>query len=527
VPSFRRKQIAGPAWMSKFPHEQRGTDPATSPVVWTSAAGCPLMPAMPANSDSITVPSQHTSPAASDKSTLAIRWVFPDQQGTLSILDDRHVFLGRQDDCQLRLEGDEVSRLHAEIRWEHPLHILRDLDSRNGVYLNGARIHEAAISAGKVVRLGECVGVLVDVPVDLVDPQPVYGTLVGDLAGGPVLRPILDQARIVAGRPVPTVIVGETGTGKEGVSHAIHDCSGRKGPFLAVNCATLVPSLAEAELFGYRKGAFTGADHANPGYFRAAQGGTLLLDEIADLPEAVQGKLLRAIENKEIFPIGESQPVAVDVRVLAATQTPLTELVEQRRFRADLCARLNALTVRLPPLRERKQEIVYLFWHLLRRHSGGHLPRIDARLAEALCLYDWPFNVRELDLVAQELLVWHDRAPVLRRSHLPEHILDRMEKVRKDSSESNVVVSDEGAASKAPVAKSPESDQARREREVNQFAECLRKHKGNVSRAAAEMGISRQRAYRLMSELGGVAPVREALGAGKSADSEGDVRRPS
>jgi DNA-binding NtrC family response regulator len=228
-----------------------------------------------------------------------------------------------------------------------------------------------------------------------------------------------------------------------------------------------------------------------------------------------------------IFPLGESQPVAIDVRVVAATQTPLTELVEQRRFRADLCARLDGFTVRLPPLRERKEEIVHLFLHLLRRHSVGPIPRIEARLAEALCLYDWPFNVRQLDLVAQQVLVLYDRAPVLRRSNLPKHILDRIEKVRKDSSASNVAVTDEEATSKAPPANSPEFHQARRERAVGQFAEALRKHHGNVSRAASEMGISRQRAYRLMSELGGAAQAREALGAGATTDRAGDVRRPS
>lgn len=221
------------------------------------------------------------------------------------------------------------------------------------------------------------------------------------------------------------MILGETGTGKEGVAHAMHEWSARKGPFVAVNCAALVPTLAEAELFGYRRGAFTGAERASSGFFRAAQGGTLLLDEVTDLPESVQAKLLRALEQREISPLGESVPVRIDVRVLAGTQIPLAKMVEERRFRGDLCARLDGLTIRLPPLRERKQEIPYLFTHFLRLHSGGRPPDVEPRLVEQLCLYDWPFNVRELDLLARRLLVLHGHEELLRRSHLPEQILNR------------------------------------------------------------------------------------------------------
>lgn len=234
-----------------------------------------------------------------------------------------------------------------------------------------------------------------------------------------------DQARKAAFSTLPTVILGETGTGKEGVAHAMHEWSARKGPFVAVNCAALVPTLAEAELFGYRRGAFTGAERASSGFFRAAQGGTLLLDEVTDLPESVQAKLLRALEQREISPLGESVPVRIDVRVLAGTQIPLAKMVEERRFRGDLCARLDGLTIRLPPLRERKQEIPYLFTHFLRLHSGGRPPDVEPRLVEQLCLYDWPFNVRELDLLARRLLVLHGHEELLRRSHLPEQILNR------------------------------------------------------------------------------------------------------
>jgi transcriptional regulator with PAS, ATPase and Fis domain len=449
------------------------------------------------------MPSRNTTSGSSGQTALAIRWGFPTSRGTLSLLSDERVLLGRDDDCQVKLPGKETSRRHAEIRREDPLHILKDLDSRNGVFLNGAQIREAPISAGQVLRLGEWIGIVVSASPDVPEPEPVFDLLVTNLAGGPVLRPVLEQARLAAPSSLPTVILGETGTGKEGLSRAMHEWSGRKGPFIAVNCATLVPTLAEAELFGYRKGAFTGAERASAGYFRAAHGGTLLLDEVADLPEAVQAKLLRALEQREILPLGESVPVPIDVRVLAATQIPLAQLVAERRFRADLCARLDGLTIRLPPLRERKQEIPFLFSYLLRLHSGGRPPEVEPRLVEQLCLHDWPFNVRELDLLVRRLLVLHGHEPVLRRSFLPEQILDRSAATGKAATGSFAPPSDGGAVAVQPAPNTPEAHRARRDRELSQLTEALRAHNGSVARAAAAVGISRQRAYRLM-EAGGV-----------------------
>jgi DNA-binding NtrC family response regulator len=446
------------------------------------------------------MPSRKTVSRVSGEKVRAIRWGFPDSRGMLSLLADQHVLLGRGDDCQVKLPGKETSRHHAEIRRDASLHILRDLDSRNGVFINGTRIREAPISLGEVVRLGEWVGIVIDVPADIVEPDPVFSLLVANLAGGPVLRPVLEEAKLAAPSSLPTVILGETGTGKEGVSRAMHEWSGRKGPFVAVNCAALVPSLAEAELFGYRKGAFTGADRPSSGFFRAAQGGTLLLDEIADLPESVQAKLLRALEQREILPLGESFPVSIDVRVLAATQIPLAELVRERRFRADLCARLDGLTILLPPLRERRQEIPFLFSYLLRLHSAGRAPEVEPRLVEQLCLYDWPFNVRELDLLVRRLLVLHGHDECLRRSHLPPHILNRSKVGEKPATDSWAPL----ASAAAPAANTPEAHRARRERELAQLTAALRTHNGSVARAAAAVGISRQRAYRLM-EAGGVA----------------------
>jgi transcriptional regulator with PAS, ATPase and Fis domain len=445
------------------------------------------------------MPSNKTATGGTSKPTLAIRWVFPTSRGLLTHLSDERIVLGRDDDCQVKLLGKECSRHHAEIRRDGPLHIVKDLGSRNGIFVNGAKVQESPIAPGQVLRMGEWIGIVIQVSPDAADPEPVFDLLAANLAGGPVLRPILEQAKKAASSALPTVILGETGTGKEGVAHAMHEWSGRKGPFVAVNCATLVPTLAEAELFGYRKGAFTGADRSSPGFFRAAQGGTLLLDEVTDLPEPVQAKFLRALEQREISPLGESAPVRIDVRVLAATQIPLAKVVDEHRFRADLCARLNGLTIRLPPLRERRQEIAFLFLHLLRLHAGGRPPDVEPRLVEQLCLHDWPFNVRELDLLARRLLVLHGHEELLRRSHLPEDILNPPAKGEPVPAPAAAVGS--GAVSAAP--NTPESHRARRERELSLLTEALRAHKGSVARAAAAVGISRQRAYRLM-EAGGI-----------------------
>jgi transcriptional regulator with PAS, ATPase and Fis domain len=245
---------------------------------------------------------------------------------------------------------------------------------------------------------------------------------------------------------------------------------------VAVNCAAIPEALAEGELFGYRRGAFTGAERANLGHFRAAQHGTLLLDEICDLPLGLQAKLLRVLEQREVQPVGESTPVALDVRVLSAAQESLAQAVAAGHFRADLFARLDGLSVRLPPLRERPAEIPYLFAHLLLDHSGSRPPEVDVRLVERLCLYDWPFNVRELVLLVKRLLVLHGAEPVLKLGHLPERMLAEVNQDRAD-----------------PVVKpTPELP------ELSELVTALRASGGNVAQAAAALGISRQRAYRMM-----------------------------
>jgi transcriptional regulator with PAS, ATPase and Fis domain len=419
---------------------------------------------------------------------LAVRWLFPSTDGPVTPLSSPRTVLGRGEDCGTALPGAEISRHHAEIYRNGPLAILRDLGSRNGSFVNGIATREAPLGAGDVIRLGEWIGVVVDIARDPSIPF-AFGTIAPGLFGGPKLRAVIEPVLRAAKSDLSIVLEGETGTGKEVVARAIHAASGRRGSFLAVNCAALPEGIAEAELFGYRRGAFTGADRASPGYFRGAAGGTLLLDEIGELSLPLQAKILRVLEQREVLPLGESQPVAVDVRILAAAQGSLEDAVAQRTFRADLFARMEGIVVTLPALRLRIEDAPYLFARFLHDLSGGRPPAVDPRLVEKICLYDWPLNIRELVTLVRRLLVVNGHEAILKAAHLPSRMLR-----------------DRSSRSSQPPSSSPALDQPSRARvqaeqdEVDfaRLIEALRNHAGNVSRAAAASGLSRQRAYRLI-----------------------------
>lgn len=425
-----------------------------------------------------TIPKQRRGGDAVTAAQRCIRWLFPDLAGRTSLLTRPVVVFGRADDADTILPGGQVSRHHAEVRWHGTVPVIQDLDSTNGVYLNGRRVSDAALNEGDIVRVGDWLGQVV------LQRQTMrlgeYQHFAPNVFGGPRLAEALAPLRKAAASDLPVVLEGETGCGKEVVARAIHGWSERKGPFVAVNCAALPEALAEGELFGYRAGAFTGAQRANPGHFRTADQGTLLLDEATDLAPALQPKLLRALESGEVTPLGTSHPDPVDVRVIVAAQEPLRGAVNQGKFRSDLYARVSGITARIPPLRERIDEIPFLFMSLLKLHSGGHAPAVDVELVERLCLHDWPFNVRELDLAVRRLLVLHGEKRRLECAHLT--ILDGDDPVEDDVDEQPV---------------------DRDEHDLSNLLRALRANGGNVARAAAAANISRQRAYRLMGSRGG------------------------
>jgi len=245
-----------------------------------------------------------------------------------------------------------------------------------------------------------------------VEPEPV--------GYAPSSLRLIELARRVAASDCTVLIVGESGTGKEVLARFIHRRSPRAAqPFVAVNCAAIPENMLEAMLFGYERGSFTGAQAAHPGKFEQAQGGTLLLDEITEMPLALQAKLLRVLQEREVERIGSRTPIALDVRVLATTNRRLREEVAAGRFREDLYYRLNVFPLALAPLRLRRDDVLPLAMQLLsgRCRPGDRIPALSAEAAHLLLTYPWPGNVRELDNLLQRALVW-SMGPVIR----PEHI---------------------------------------------------------------------------------------------------------
>lgn len=421
-----------------------------------------------------TLPAAATATEEANRKRAIISWLHPAER--VSPLIDGHTF-GRAESCGTVLAGHEVSREHAVIKRSGALPILRDLSSRNGIFVNGQREQVRPVGPGDVIRIGEWVGLVRELPSD--DPAVGdFGEIAGGLYGGYTLRAALAEAETAARTDLPIIVQGETGTGKEGLTRAIHAWSGRTGPLVAVDCGALPADLAEGLLFGHRKGAFTGADRAHEGFFRAADQGTLLLDEVLNLPLAIQAKLLRALEERQVVPVGESRAVSVDLRVVCAAQSPLREAVAAGRFRADLLARLDGLTVVLPPLRERKEDIVPLFREFLARSEPAFVA-VEAKPIETLLLYDWPLNVRELVLLARRIRALRPEEPILKRSMLPERMLAPLRE----------------APPAARVGRAPVDDAETLEALVG----AVREQGGNVTRAAAALGISRARAYRVLA----------------------------
>jgi len=302
-------------------------------------------------------------------------------------LESGVIVLGRE----AGIEDGRVSRRHVEIEYRNGTWIIRDQGSRNGTFVDGKRItNQVEYEGAPLVRFGQSLALCAhDLRQFLQDGVISTSTYVA----GPELmtawRAIETAARAGGG----VLITGETGTGKELAAQRFHKASGSSGPFIAVNCAAIPEGVAERLLFGARKGAYSGATDAD-GYFVAAHGGTLFLDELGELDLNVQAKLLRALENREIIPVGATRPIPVDVRVVTATTRDVAAAVGDKTFREDLYYRIGRPEVRLPPLRERREEIPHLVDRML--DSVDSSPTADVAFVEAAMIRAWPGNVREL-----------------------------------------------------------------------------------------------------------------------------------
>jgi PAS domain S-box-containing protein len=299
-----------------------------------------------------------------------------------------------------------------------------------------------------------------------------------------LMKRLFETLPLIAGSQSTVLIEGDSGTGKELVARAIHNLGPRKtGPFVAVNCAAIPDTLIESELFGYKKGAFTDAKQDKPGRFALAEGGTLLLDEVGDLPKHTQVKLLRVLQEKEYEPLGSTETVKADVRVIASTHRDLAEDVRSRKFRQDLYYRLNVVRIEVPPLRQRKEDIPILVNHFIGHFNalqGRRITGCSERAMSALMRYPFPGNIRELENAIEHAFVVCIDATI-RMDDLPQHILNYFASEEHTSS-----------AGKLPL----------EDAEMQTILSCLEKNGYNRTQTARELGISRNTLWRKMRRYG-------------------------
>jgi hydrogenase-4 transcriptional activator len=316
----------------------------------------------------------------------------------------------------------------------------------------------------------------------------------GFIHSSPAMTKLVEEAHKIRSSDVTVLVTGESGTGKELVARAIHAISSRRSKvFVPFNCTAVPKELSEGYLFGYRRGSFTGAINDSPGVIRTAAGGTLFLDEIGDLPLDVQPKLLRFLQEGEIQPLGEQRPIQVDVRIIAATNTDLEEMVAQGRFREDLYYRLNVIRLRVPPLRERRSEIPTIVSYYINHYSakfGRQDISITPQAVDLLMVSDWPGNVRQLCNEVQRIVARAEDGTEL----TPEHLSPELKRTSVPASTTPPGISPLSVLT-GPANQHITLEEAISDLERRMISEALRKHAGNISRAARELGLTRRGLY--------------------------------
>jgi DNA-binding NtrC family response regulator len=385
-------------------------------------------------------------------------------------LGDRHMLVGRSEACDLQLLDPTVSGMHVELALTENGVLVRNLGSRNGVQVGVARVEEAIVELPTSILIGRTVLRLA--PGDDETLRPIAAVQrMGGLSGRSFkMKMVFGLVQQFAHSDATVLVEGATGTGKELAARAIHDQSDRKnGPYEIVDCGAIPAHLMEAELFGCVRGAYTGADQARAGVFERADGGTVVLDEIGELPLELQPKLLGVIERGQVRRLGDQQTRKVSVRVIATTNRVLAREVQAARFRQDLYFRLTVLRLAIPPLRDRREDIPLLAREIL--GEGFEIPAAWLRVLES---HDWPGNVREL-----------------------RNVLERA-RARASARPGDVVLelSPDGGIAIDPI------DDARKAFEKDYLRKLLGKSGHNVRRAARLAGLTRQGLYALMARHG-------------------------
>lgn len=444
------------------------------------------------------VPQAPASEPGSPASGLCLA-VFPEGQAayTIALPPTGVVLLGRGAEAGANINHDSVSRAHARVHMGNSV-TLEDLGSLNGTKVLGHRLEAnqpAPLAIGAVVEIGDVVCMLREASTTLPAPltkraAPVaHGAVFQDES----MRELYGLLELIGPSDINVLILGETGVGKDVFASALHESSPRKkGTFVRINCAALPESTLEAELFGYEKGAFTGAVQSKEGLFEAADGGSVFLDEIGEVPLPVQAKLLRVVENREVTRLGSVRPRKVDCRIISATNRDLEALSATGSFRSDLYFRLAGASVLIPPLRRRPADLRPLAEFFLSKTASP--PTLSAAVIERLSSHRFPGNVRELRAVIERAAMLARGKPIE-----PAHLRFGGAALNDapPASERGIPVAAPSSKSQVGTVREAVRD-VERERILQTLAEC----QGNNSEAARRLGISRTTLLKRLAEYG-------------------------
>lgn len=409
------------------------------------------------------------------------------QKSQINLKKNKQVLIGSSEDCHIFLDDSYVSRRHAILTLVKYGIKITDLNSTNGTLINGTKIKEKLISENETIQIGEskliiCFSELEEEP--LKEANLIQNEFCGMIASSKKMKDIFAKVAKVSPTDMTVLIESPTGSGKEMLARAVHDLSPRKDkPYVIMNCGAISQNLAESELFGHEKGAFTGADQRHIGCFEQANGGTVFLDEVGELPLDLQAKLLRVLEYQSFKRVGGNEEIQVDVRVVAATHRDLSKMVAKEEFRQDLLYRLYVFPLSLPALKERREDISILTTHFLTQLRQKDSIVISKEAMEKLENHDWPGNVRELKNTLMRSLI------LMENNEITAKDIEFLQSIKVNTT------SNQSFEKNQPISSSME------EFERNRILKALQNHNGDKNAAAKELGMGRSTLFRKIKNL--------------------------